>query len=85
MPIIYLLLAAPTAVHAVARYFPLISINNDRTKNCPKHINAVHLNGIHKGYSESNLRLFWATNVGVGESSCMRGSVTWLIALQTIT
>jgi hypothetical protein len=40
-----------------------------------------------KGYLKSNLHLFLATdleggdNVGVGESSCMQGSVTWLIAL----
>jgi hypothetical protein len=40
---------------------------------------------IYEGYSESNLRLFLATNVGAGESLCMRGSVTWLTALQTIT
>jgi hypothetical protein len=29
----------------------------------------------------SNLHLFWATNVGVAESSCMRSSVRWLISL----
>jgi hypothetical protein len=35
----------------------------------------------YKGYLESNLRLFLGTNVGAGESSHMRGSITWLIAL----
>jgi hypothetical protein len=35
---------------------------------------------LYEGYSESN-RVFFATNVGAGESSLMRGSVTWLIAL----
>jgi hypothetical protein len=29
----------------------------------------------YEGYSESNLRLFLATNIGAGESSRMRGSV----------
>jgi hypothetical protein len=36
---------------------------------------------IYKGYSESNLNIFSATNVGAQESSCMGGSITWLIAL----
>jgi hypothetical protein len=39
----------------------------------------------YEGYSKSYLRLFWAINVGVWENSRMRGSVTRLIALQTIT
>jgi hypothetical protein len=30
---------------------------------------------------DSNLRLFWETNVGAGESSRMRSSVRGLIAL----
>jgi hypothetical protein len=30
----------------------------------------------YEGYSKSNLRLFLATNVGAGESSHMRGSVS---------
>jgi hypothetical protein len=36
---------------------------------------------MYEGYLESNLSLFLATNVEAGESSCMQGSVTWLIAL----
>jgi hypothetical protein len=36
---------------------------------------------MHEGYLESNLRLFYATNVGALESSRMQGSTTWLIAL----
>jgi hypothetical protein len=30
----------------------------------------------YEDYSESNLRLFYATNVGVGEGLRMRGNVT---------
>jgi hypothetical protein len=36
---------------------------------------------MYEGYSENNLRLFLAANVGVEESSRMRGSIKWLIAL----
>jgi hypothetical protein len=36
---------------------------------------------LYEGYSESNLRIFLATNVEAGESSRMQGSITWLIAL----
>jgi hypothetical protein len=36
---------------------------------------------IYEGYSESNLRSLQATNVGAGDSSRMRGSVTWLTDL----
>jgi hypothetical protein len=43
-------------------------------------MNTSHL-CIYEGYSENNLRLFCATNIGVGEGSRMRGSVTWLITL----
>jgi hypothetical protein len=35
-------------------------------------------------YSESNFRLFSAIIVEAGESSRVRGSVTWLAALWTI-
>jgi hypothetical protein len=35
---------------------------------------------MYEGYSESNLRLIQATNVGAEESSRMRGSVTRLVS-----
>jgi hypothetical protein len=38
----------------------------------------------YEDYKGSNLCLFYATNVGAGESSGMGGSGTWLIALQII-
>jgi hypothetical protein len=50
------------------------------------YLKAIHHNFqiyiiIHESYSEINLRLFQATNVGVGESSRIWDNVTWLIAL----
>jgi hypothetical protein len=46
-------------------------------------MNTVFHFGVHvyEGYSQSNFRLFWTTNVEAGESSRMRGSVIYLIAL----
>jgi hypothetical protein len=38
-------------------------------------------NSMYGGYSESNLLLVLATDVGAGKSSRMRGNVIWLIAL----
>jgi hypothetical protein len=40
---------------------------------------------LYEGYSGSNFLLFYASNVAAKESQRMQSSVTWLIALWTIT
>jgi hypothetical protein len=48
----------------------LICINY---RDTPNYCRTTH--GVYEGNSENKFRLFQATNVGVGESSRMRGSV----------
>jgi hypothetical protein len=51
----------------------------DRSPECSRLLVLIQVEFFTKkyqGYSESNPRLFYATNVGEGESSRMRGSVT---------